>query len=117
MDATSSGALVGGLGGQPLLDIIHFDSRDFDIEVYDVRHLSMVRKRTTARLPLALPGSTRARKRAAAKPVITPTAPVSDGGGGSSGPTPSEAHRQDVAVYVAAGGDESVQRVITAVHG
>jgi DNA-binding MarR family transcriptional regulator len=31
--------------------------------------------------------------------------------------TPSEEHRQDVAVYVAAGGQESVQRVITAVHG
>lgn len=32
-------------------------------------------------------------------------------------PTPSETHQQDVAVYVAAGGDPSVQRVITAVHG
>ena len=31
--------------------------------------------------------------------------------------TPSEEHRQDVALYVAAGGDESVQRVATAVHG
>lgn len=31
--------------------------------------------------------------------------------------SPSEEHRQDVALYVAAGGDESVQRVATAVHG
>jgi DNA-binding MarR family transcriptional regulator len=31
--------------------------------------------------------------------------------------TPSEEHREDVALYVAAGGDESVQRVATAVHG
>jgi DNA-binding MarR family transcriptional regulator len=38
-------------------------------------------------------------------------------GASSSAPSPSQAHRQDVAVYVAAGGDESVQRVITAVHG
>jgi DNA-binding MarR family transcriptional regulator len=30
---------------------------------------------------------------------------------------PSEAIRQDVATYVAAGADESVQRVITSVHG
>jgi DNA-binding MarR family transcriptional regulator len=32
-------------------------------------------------------------------------------------PTPSEELRRDVAVYVAAGGDEAVQRVATAVHG
>jgi len=38
-------------------------------------------------------------------------------GPGGPGISPSEALRQDVAVYVAAGGDESVQRVISAVHG
>ena len=32
-------------------------------------------------------------------------------------PPTSEAIRQDVATYVAAGADESVQRVITSVHG
>lgn len=41
--------------------------------------------------------------------------------GTMSGPlqpaSPSQTHQQDVAVYVAAGGQESVQRVITAVHG
>lgn len=46
------------------------------------------------------------------------TRPITGGAGGSSGTsTPAEAIRQDVAVYVAAGGDESVQRVVTAVHG
>jgi DNA-binding MarR family transcriptional regulator len=32
-------------------------------------------------------------------------------------PTAQDEYRADVAAYVAAGGDESVQRVITAVHG
>ncbi len=32
-------------------------------------------------------------------------------------PSATEAYRKDVAVFVAAGGDESVQRVMTAVHG
>ena len=32
-------------------------------------------------------------------------------------PTAQDKYRADVAAYVAAGGDESVQRVITAVHG
>jgi DNA-binding MarR family transcriptional regulator len=32
-------------------------------------------------------------------------------------PTAQDTYRADVAAYVAAGGDESVQRVITAVHG
>jgi len=32
-------------------------------------------------------------------------------------PTAEQEYRADVAAYVAAGGDESVQRVITAVHG
>ena len=32
-------------------------------------------------------------------------------------PTAQDQYRADVAAYVAAGGDESVQRVITAVHG
>ncbi|HEY8655094.1 MAG TPA: MarR family transcriptional regulator, partial [Dermatophilaceae bacterium] len=32
-------------------------------------------------------------------------------------PTAHDEYRADVAAYVAAGGDESVQRVITAVHG
>src|SRR5450756_120811 len=32
-------------------------------------------------------------------------------------PSAEEEYRADVAAYVAAGGDESVQRVITAVHG
>ncbi len=77
----------------------------------------MARKRATTRLPLALPGSPRARKRAAAEPSLRATPPVAEPISGAAGPSPSEAHRQDVAVYVAAGGDESVQRVITAVHG
>lgn len=64
----------------------------------------MARKRSAPRLPLALPGSPLARQRASAGPVVKAS-------------SPSEAHRQDVAVYVAAGGDESVQRVTTAVHG
>jgi len=34
-----------------------------------------------------------------------------------STPTAQDEYRADVAAYVAAGGDESVQRVITAVHG
>ena len=34
-----------------------------------------------------------------------------------TGPTAQDEYRADVAAYVAAGGDESVQRVITAVHG
>ncbi len=34
-----------------------------------------------------------------------------------SAPTAQDEYRADVAAYVAAGGDESVQRVITAVHG
>lgn len=34
-----------------------------------------------------------------------------------SAPTAHDEYRADVAAYVAAGGDESVQRVITAVHG
>ena len=32
-------------------------------------------------------------------------------------PTATEAYRKDVEVFVAAGGDEAVQRVMTAVHG
>ncbi len=32
-------------------------------------------------------------------------------------PSATETYRKDVAVFVAAGGDESVQRVMTAVHG
>jgi len=32
-------------------------------------------------------------------------------------PTAQDEYRADVAAYVAAGGDETVQRVITAVHG
>ena len=35
----------------------------------------------------------------------------------SAAPTAHDEYRADVAAYVAAGGDESVQRVITAVHG
>lgn len=58
----------------------------------------MVRKRPAVRRPR--------KKVAAAPPALV-----------EAGTSPSEAHRQDVAVYVAAGGDESVQRVITAVHG
>ncbi len=34
-----------------------------------------------------------------------------------AGPSASENYRNDVALFVAAGGDESVQRVMTAVHG
>ena len=77
----------------------------------------MARKRATARRPLALPGSPRARRPAPSKPIAKAAAPGTDGGAAGLAPSPSEAHRQDVAVYVAAGGDESVQRVITAVHG
>ena len=53
----------------------------------------------------------RARRAAAASPASEESLDA------SAGPSPSELHRQDVAVYVAAGGDEPVQRVITAVHG
>jgi DNA-binding MarR family transcriptional regulator len=77
----------------------------------------MARKRATSRSPLALPGSPRARRTAPSKPIAKAAAPGTDGGAAGLAPSPSEAHRQDVAVYVAAGGDESVQRVITAVHG
>jgi DNA-binding MarR family transcriptional regulator len=48
---------------------------------------------------------------------VRATPPVAEAATGPVGPSPSQAHRQDVAVYVAAGGEESVQRVITAVHG
>lgn len=78
----------------------------------------MAKKRAAARLPIALPGSPRGRERTAAKRVAAKQAGAdADAAAVPGSPTPSEAHRQDVAVYVAAGGDESVQRVITAVHG
>ena len=57
------------------------------------------RKRKVTAEPTALP----------VLPAPTPTP--------AAARTPSEEHRQDVALYVAAGGDESVQRVATAVHG
>ncbi len=60
-----------------------------------------------------------ARKRTALRRSPAPLSGGSPGPAGSpsTATSLSEAHRQDVAVYVAAGGDESVQRVITAVHG
>lgn len=68
----------------------------------------MARKRQPSRL--ARPALPRSQRAAAAD---APSAPAEPGTASS----PSELHRQDVAVYVAAGGNEPVQRVITAVHG
>ena len=55
---------------------------------------------------------------------MTTPRPATKGATRSAGQTPERAqpsaeeeYRADVAAYVAAGGDESVQRVITAVHG
>jgi DNA-binding MarR family transcriptional regulator len=90
----------------------------------------VVRKRKAA-APRAvlLPGSPRSRRAAktAATAASSPAGAAGSTPGSTSGqerpagpgarPSPSEEHRQDVALYVAAGGDESVQRVATAVHG
>ncbi len=76
----------------------------------------VARKRVTPRRPLSLPGSPRSR-RAVADPPPAVTAPGPSTTKELATGSASAAHREDVAIYVAAGGDESVQRVITAVHG
>jgi len=68
----------------------------------------MARKRQSARPVRTGPSRTRRAAAGDPPPLTTETGTAS---------SPSELHRQDVAVYVAAGGSEPVQRVITAVHG
>lgn len=100
------GQVAGRGSSTTLFDILHLELQDFEIEVCDVTHRAtlsdMVRKRVAAK-----------RSRTAAPAAAPPAASPRVTGQGVT----AAAILEDVEVYVAAGGDESVQRVITAVHG